>query len=91
MIVKCLDRRYKWDGGSSEVKDHWDEALTFAANLASFYSDFRQEKRAEITMAEPKHILKPAGAPLGSVKIRKEVASIIGNPFSVPVECRQNG
>eukprot|EP00529_Nitzschia_sp_RCC80_P025441 CAMPEP_0113489154 /NCGR_PEP_ID=MMETSP0014_2-20120614/26384_1 /TAXON_ID=2857 /ORGANISM="Nitzschia sp." /LENGTH=526 /DNA_ID=CAMNT_0000382885 /DNA_START=247 /DNA_END=1823 /DNA_ORIENTATION=+ /assembly_acc=CAM_ASM_000159 len=38
-----------------------DECLQFGADLAIFYSDLRNEKRAEVSAVEPKHILKPRG------------------------------
>ena len=71
------------------------DCLQFAANLAAFYSEARTERKAVITVAEPKHIQKPRGAPLGAVKLRQELQSIIGNPMEVPEDCKlkreQNG
>jgi predicted ribosome quality control (RQC) complex YloA/Tae2 family protein len=49
-----------------------DDYLQFAANLAMFYSDLRMEGKAPATAAEPKHLLKPKGAPLGAIKLREE-------------------
>ena len=57
--------------------------------MAAFYSDFRNERKAEVTMALPKHVLKPRMAKLGAVKIREEVGNIIGNPFEVPEICKK--
>ena len=65
-----------------------DDCLAFAANLAAFYSDARNERKASITAAEPKHILKPRGAPLGAVKLREELYTIMGRPDDVPEECK---
>jgi hypothetical protein len=65
-----------------------EDCLQFAANLAIFYSDARSERKAEVTTAEPKHILKPRGAPLGAVKQRKEGKTLIGHPQDVPQECK---
>jgi len=61
--------------------------LQLAANLALFYSNHRNEARAEVSVAEPKHVLKPARAPLGTVKLRQELAVLVGSPFEVPQEC----
>lgn len=65
------------------------ECLQLAANLAAFYSEARTERKAVITVAEPKHLSKPRGAPLGAVKIRQELKSIVGNPQDVPDECKE--
>lgn len=64
-----------------------EDCIQFAANLAAFYSEARTEQKAAISMADPKHISKPRGAPLGAVKIREELGTIFGNPFDVPEEC----
>lgn len=64
-----------------------EDCIQFAANLAAFYSEARTEQKAVISMADPKHISKPRGAPLGAVKIREELGTILGNPFDVPEEC----
>jgi len=64
------------------------DCLQFAANLAAFYSDSRTERKAVISVAEPKHIQKPRGAPLGAVKIRQELQTILGNPMDVPEELK---
>lgn len=66
-----------------------DEDLQFAANLAAFYSDARTERKVTVTMVEPKHIQKPRGAPLGAVKIRQELGSVIGYPMIVAEEMRR--
>lgn len=69
-----------------------DEDLQFAANLAAYYSDARTERKVTVTMVEPKHIQKPRGAPLGAVKIRQELGSVIGYPMIVAEEViRENG
>ena len=60
------------------------KCLQYAADLAAFYSDARSEAKTVITLAEPKHIQKPKGAPLGAVKIREELNSLIGRPENVP-------
>ncbi|KAL3787794.1 hypothetical protein ACHAW5_009788 [Stephanodiscus triporus] len=73
-VLLCVRR------GSPEVKD---EDLQFAANLAAFYSDARTERQAAITTAEPKHITKPRGAPLGAVSLRQEGKTILGRPSDV--------
>lgn len=66
-----------------------DECFSFAANLAAFYSDARNERKAEITCAEPKHVQKPRGAPLGAVKLREELYTLVGRPEDVPEELKQ--
>jgi hypothetical protein len=58
------------------------------ANLAAFYSDARTERKAQVTCAEPKHILKPRGAPLGAVKLRQELQSLVGRPHDAPDELK---
>ena len=73
-VLLCVRR------GSPEVID---EDLQFAANLAAFYSDARTERQAAITTAEPKHITKPRGAPLGAVSLRQEGKTILGRPDDV--------
>jgi hypothetical protein len=65
-----------------------DDCLQLAADLAIFYSDLRNEAKAEVTAAEPKHILKPRGAPLGAVKIREEWKTFVGRPDRVPEELK---
>jgi predicted ribosome quality control (RQC) complex YloA/Tae2 family protein len=65
-----------------------DECLQLAADLAIFYSDLRNEAKAQVTAAEPKHILKPRGAPLGAVKIREEWKTFVGRPDQVPDELK---
>jgi len=61
-----------------------DDCLQLAANLAAFYSDARNEQKAQVMAAEPKHLLKPRGAPLGAVKTREELRSYVGRPDDVP-------
>ena len=65
-----------------------EECLQFAADLAIFYSDLRTEAKAEVTAAEPKHLLKPRGAPLGAIKIREEWRTFVGRPDQVPEELK---
>jgi len=45
----------------NSIYDHvWSGALQLASNLAAFYSDKRNDVGGvEITIAEPKHVLKP--------------------------------
>ena len=52
-----------------------DACWQFAANLAIFYSDNRTERKAEVTAAEAKHLLKPRGAPLGALKAKRRTSS----------------
>eukprot|EP00541_Cyclophora_tenuis_P014886 CAMPEP_0116554564 /NCGR_PEP_ID=MMETSP0397-20121206/7663_1 /TAXON_ID=216820 /ORGANISM="Cyclophora tenuis, Strain ECT3854" /LENGTH=361 /DNA_ID=CAMNT_0004079741 /DNA_START=11 /DNA_END=1096 /DNA_ORIENTATION=- len=65
-----------------------EECLTLAANLAAFYSDARSERKASVTAAEPKHLLKPSGAPLGAVKLREELYVLDGSADDVPEELK---
>jgi len=66
-----------------------DECLQFGADLAIFYSDLRNEEKAEVTAAEPKHVQKPRGAPLGAVKLREEWKTFVGRPGQVPDELKE--
>jgi predicted ribosome quality control (RQC) complex YloA/Tae2 family protein len=73
--------------GRRSAEDIGPKTLQLAANLALFYSNHRNEARAEVSVVEPKHVLKPARAPLGTVKLRQELAVLIGSPFDVPQDC----
>uniref|UniRef100_A0A7S3L6I0 NFACT RNA-binding domain-containing protein n=1 Tax=Amphora coffeiformis TaxID=265554 RepID=A0A7S3L6I0_9STRA len=66
-----------------------EACLQFGADLAIFYSDARSETSFDVTTTEPKHLLKPRGAPLGAVKLRQESGTLVGRPDSVPEECKQ--
>ncbi|KAJ8598772.1 hypothetical protein CTAYLR_009864 [Chrysophaeum taylorii] len=68
----------------SKVADAPDEDVQFAANLAVFYSDLRDERKAVVARALPKHVWKPPRAPPGAVAIKKEEASVLGFPSDVP-------
>jgi predicted ribosome quality control (RQC) complex YloA/Tae2 family protein len=70
----------QWRRGSPEPTD---ACWQFAADLATFYSDARMERKAEVTAAEAKHLLKPRGAPLGAVKLRQELQVLVGRPENV--------
>ena len=65
-----------------------DACLQFAADLAIFYSDLRNEVKAPVSAAEPKHLLKPRGAPLGAIKVREEWRTFFGRPANVPDELK---
>ena len=54
-----------------------------------FCSDYRHNGKAEVTMAEPKHIIKPPNAPLGAVKLRQELGVLVGLPDNVPEEVKE--
>ena len=59
--------------------------------MAAFYSEARDEKKALVTYARPKHVTKPKGAPLGAVKLREEGGTIVGRPTNsefIPSEVR---
>ncbi|KAJ1445160.1 hypothetical protein M885DRAFT_550816 [Pelagophyceae sp. CCMP2097] len=59
-----------------------------AADLAAFYSDLRNEAKAPVMMAAPRHIKKPPRAPPGAVTIREESGTILGRPADVPESCK---
>ena len=61
-----------------------EDCLAFGADLAVFYSDLRNEQKAPVTAAMPRHIQKPRGAPLGAVKLREEWKTFVGFPDRVP-------
>jgi hypothetical protein len=69
--------------------DPTKQCIQFAANLAVFYSDARTERKAPVTVAEPKHIQKPPGSPLGTVKLREESYVVVGRPEDVPIELKE--
>lgn len=81
--VLVLQRR------GSETPLATDDCLQLAADLAAFYSDARSERSVDVIAAEPKHVLKPRGAPLGAVKIREELRVFSGRPNNVPVEFKE--
>ena len=66
-----------------------EECFQLAADLAAFYSDGRSERKVPVSAAEPKHIQKPRGAPLGAVKIREELRVYSGRPDAVPDELKE--
>ena len=51
-----------------------------AADLAAFYSDLRNEARADVTYTSPKHVTKPPRAPPGAVRLRDELGTHVGRP-----------
>ena len=71
------------------VQQSLKRCLQFGADLAIFYSDLRNENKAEVTAAESKNIQKPRGAPLGAVKLRKEWKTFVGRPDRVPDELKE--
>lgn len=79
-VLLCVRR------GSPEVQE---EDMQFAANLAAFYSNARTETKTAITTANPKHITKPRGAPLGAVSLRQEGKTIIGRPGDVSDDLKE--
>lgn len=80
--VLVLQRR-----GSDPVAT--EDCLQLAANLAAFFSDARAERNVEVTAAEPKHVQKPRGAPLGAVKLREELRVFFGHPDAVPEDLKE--
>ena len=57
-----------------------DACLQMAADLAAFYSEARDDRKVLVTLASPRHVTKPNGAPLGAVKLRKEEGTLVGRP-----------
>ena len=57
-----------------------DDDLQFAADAAAYYSDAKAESKVTVTVALPKHVLKPPRASPGAVTLRKEYATLIANP-----------
>ena len=85
VVVKSMfNRPYK---DRSEEGDWNNGVLQCAANLAAFYSKHGKDGKTEITLADPKYIAKPPGAPVGTVWLRTELKSLVGNPFDAPEEC----
>jgi predicted ribosome quality control (RQC) complex YloA/Tae2 family protein len=76
------------DMESENDENDIDECVQLGANLAAFYSDGRTERKVSISVAEPKHILKPRNAPLGAIKLREELFVCTGYPENVPYELK---
>ena len=66
-----------------------DECMQMAADLAAFYSDMRDERKAEVTYTSPKHVTKPPRSPLGAVSLRREDGMWLGRPSDVPQELKE--
>jgi hypothetical protein len=75
--------------GSDEHPVATPDCWQLAANLAAFYSDARTERTVMVVAAEPKHVLKPRGAPLGAVKVREEWRVLAGRPDDVPADLKE--
>jgi predicted ribosome quality control (RQC) complex YloA/Tae2 family protein len=75
----------------NKQKTPTDEDLQMCADLAAYYSDYRTSNKVDVTMAEPKHIIKPPKAPLGAVTLRKEKGTILANPSNVEEKYMING
>ena len=76
---------HRWNNGPTALcrGDVSQEDLQFAADLAAYFSKARQDGKVSVILADPKHISKPRGAPLGLVSISKE-KTLVGRPgFSV--------
>ena len=69
-------------GGRGGGEQPRKECLQMCADLAAFYSELRDEKKALVTYAHPRHVVKPSGAPLGAVRLREEGGTIVGRPAS---------
>jgi len=66
-----------------------ERSMQMAADLAVFYSDMSNERRADVSVASPKQLFKPRGAPLGAVGVRLEMPNRVGHPQDVPDECKE--
>ena len=89
VVVKSVRGVPPYDERAGGDNTLWHGALQLAANLAAFYSEMRTESKADVTLALPKHVIKPPNAPLGAVKLREELGSYLGNAFNVPEECKR--
>lgn len=56
-----------------------DEDIQYAADLAIWFSKSREERRADVTCADPRDIVKPKGAKPGQVMVKKEWV-VVGRP-----------
>lgn len=63
------------------------ETLQLAADLAIFYSEARDSRKALVLVAKARHVIKFKGAPIGAVRVRLEEPSLFGFPGNVPEEC----
>jgi len=57
-----------------------DDDLQFAADAAAFYSDVKSESKVDVSVALPRHVLKPPRAPPGTVTLREEYATLVAVP-----------
>lgn len=85
-VVLQLSRNAKGKHGEPEPED---ECVQMAANLAAFYSDLRHERKALVTLASPKYLWKPKGAPPGAIGVRQVHGSHVAFPMDVPEECKE--
>ncbi|PSC69693.1 Fibronectin-binding A domain [Micractinium conductrix] len=56
-----------------------DGDLSFAADLAAWFSKSRTQGKCDVTVCDPRHISKPNGAKPGQVMVRKERV-LVGRP-----------
>ena len=56
-----------------------DADLSFAADLAAFFSKARGSGKVDVTACDPRHLTKPPGAKPGQVLVRKERV-LLGRP-----------
>jgi hypothetical protein len=57
--------------------------VQMCADLAAFFSDCKNEKKARVSVTSAKWVSKPKGAPLGAVAIKKELRSVVAVPDRV--------
>jgi len=60
--------------------EHHPDDLQAAADAAAFYSDSKMDTKVDVTIALPKHVLKPPNASPGAVTLREEHATIVAVP-----------
>jgi predicted ribosome quality control (RQC) complex YloA/Tae2 family protein len=60
--------------------------LRFSADLAAWFSKARTQGKADVTVADPKHISKPNGAKPGQVMVRTE-KTVLGRPDESAAAC----
>ena len=87
VLVRSMNSASAFVEGGEDQNIRWHPALQAAADLASFYSDLRNEEKTPVTLALPKHLRKPPSAPAGAVTVREELWTILGRPLDVPKEC----
>ena len=66
------------------------DCLQMAADLAAFYSDLRNEARADVTYTSPKHVTKPPRAPPGACACARSSGPTSGGRTRCPTSARRS-